>query len=906
MRSEDLSDVHPAGHAERIEHDVDGRSVRKERHVLDRKDLGDNALVPVASGHLVADADLALLSDGDPDHLVDARKELVVVLAAEDRHVDDLAVLARREPERGVLHLTPLFAEDRAEEPLFRRQLGLALRRDLAHENVLRADLRADVDDPVLVEVGERLLADVRDVAGDLLGAELRVAGLGLVLLDVDRRELVVLDDAVRKDDRVLVVAALPGHERDEDVLAERELALVGGVAVGEDLRLFDTIADGHDGPLVEARALVRAHELLEAVAERVARVLLDPDLGSCDRTHYAGRARHNYLTGVTGRAVLNARSDDRRLGAHDRNGLTLHVGSHEGAVGVVVLEERDERGRHRDDLLRRDVHEVGRHRRGLVVFGAAVDLDSVVHEPTLVVEARVGLHDRRELLLVGRQVDDLVSDVGAILVVARDAAVRRLDEPVWVHPTVRRERADESDVRTLRRLDRADAAVVAEVHVADVEARALTRETPRPESREPPLVGELVQRVRLLHELAELRAAEELLDRGHDRPDVDELLWRRLLGLDDGHALAHDPLHAEKADAELALDELADGAHAAVAEVVDVVGRALAIVQLDDPRDDLHEVLVGEGARGHGLVEAELPIQLVPADLGEVVAAEVEEERLDEASGVVDGRRITRAETLVDLDEAFVGVGGGVLLECRGDVLVLGVGVEVREERRDLLVGGVADRAQERGHRQLALAVDLHRDHVLVRRLELEPRAAIRDELSVKEPATRRGVVDGGEVDAGRAHELRDDDALGAVDHERALVGHPWEVAEEDVLFGDLAGLLVHELDASPKRLGEGEVFRAALLLGVLGFPEFARDELQIEVLPGEVLDRRDLGEQLAKALLAEPLKGLDLRLDQVRERQDLGQRREVTTGADRCGHPVEGDGHGLTLLRADGWTGG
>jgi hypothetical protein len=236
----------------------------------------------------------------------------------------------------------------------------------------------------------------------------------------------------------------------------------------------------------------------------------------------------------------------------------------------------------------------------------------------------------------------------------------------------------------------------------------------------------------------------------------------------------------------------------------------------------------------------------------------------------------------------------------------VLGVGVEVREERCDLLVRGVADRAQERRDRQLALAVDLHRDDVLVRRLELEPRAAVRDELPVEEAAACRRVVDRREVDPRRAHELRDHDALGAVDHEGALVGHPREVAEENVLFADLSGLFVHELDASPQGLGEREVLRPALLLGVLRLPELARDELQIEVLPGEVLNRGNLGEQLAKPFLTEPLKGVDLRLDQVRERQNLGQRGEVTTGANGCGHPVEGDGHGRTLLRADGWAGG
>src|SRR6185503_12357217 len=176
-----------------------------------------------------------------------------------------------------------------------------------------------------------------------------------------------------------------------------------------------------------------------------------------------------------------------------------------------------------------------------------------------------------------------------------------------------------------------ADAAVVAVVHVTDIEPGALTREATRPEGREAPLVGQLVERVRLLHELRELRAAEELLDRRDDGTDVDELLRRRLLRLDDGHALANDALHAEQADAELLLDELADRAHPAVAEVVDVVSVALAVVQLDDARDDADEVVLRQRARLHRDVEAELAVQLVAPDLREVVAAEVEEQRVHE-----------------------------------------------------------------------------------------------------------------------------------------------------------------------------------------------------------------------------------------------------------------------------------
>ena len=197
MRLEDLADVHSARDAERVEDDVDRRAVGQVGHVLDRQDLGDDALVAVAAGHLVADADLALLGDRDADQAVHARHQLVALFAAEDADVHDLAALAVGEAEAGVLHLAGLLTEDRPQQPLLGRQLGLALRRDLADQDVARLDLGADVDDAFLVEVLQRFLADVGDVAGDLLGAELGVAGLQLVLLDVDAREEVLLDEAL-------------------------------------------------------------------------------------------------------------------------------------------------------------------------------------------------------------------------------------------------------------------------------------------------------------------------------------------------------------------------------------------------------------------------------------------------------------------------------------------------------------------------------------------------------------------------------------------------------------------------------------------------------------------------------------------------------------------------------------
>ena len=67
--------------------------------------------------------------------------------------------------------------------------------------------------------------------------------------------------------------------------------------------------------------------------------------------------------------------------------------------------------------------------------------------------------------------------------------AIGRLDEAHLVDARKGRERRDETDVRTFRRLDRADPAVVGRMHVADFEARTLARQTAWPESREAPLV---------------------------------------------------------------------------------------------------------------------------------------------------------------------------------------------------------------------------------------------------------------------------------------------------------------------------------------------------------------------------------------------------------------------------------
>ena len=221
-----LAQVHAGGHADWVEDDVHRRAIGQEGHILFRHDLGDDALVAVASRHLVALGYLAGLSDPQTHHLVDARRKLVLVSPRQHLHANNLAAFAVRHTQRRVLHVPGLLTEYSPQELLLGAQLGLTLGGNFAHQDVSGADLRPHANDAVLVQVSQAVLAHVGYVSCYLLRTQLGVPGLHLVLLDVNGGEAVLLDELFAKDYRVLEVVALPAHEGHQDVLTQCKLAL--------------------------------------------------------------------------------------------------------------------------------------------------------------------------------------------------------------------------------------------------------------------------------------------------------------------------------------------------------------------------------------------------------------------------------------------------------------------------------------------------------------------------------------------------------------------------------------------------------------------------------------------------------------------------------------------------------
>jgi hypothetical protein len=235
----------------------------------------------------------------------------------------------------------------------------------------------------------------------------------------------------------------------------------------------------------------------------------------------------------------------------------------------------------------------------------------------------------------------------------------------------------------------------------------------------------------------------------------------------------------------------------------------------------------------------------------------------------------------------------GVVLLERVADRLV-GPAVVVGDEPEELFVTvAELERLEEHRHRLLALPVDADVHDIFLVDLELEPRAAAGDHLGVGDVLLGCGLVGiQSEVHAGRADELAHHDSLGAVDDERAPIGHHREVPHEDRLLLDLTGTRVHEPGGDEERPRVGHVPLAALLLGVLRRVEHVVGQLELE-LTGEVLDGRDVAEHLGDTVFEKPLERLGLDLDEVRELLDLTQlpERHPLTSTTSQRHSIPGN---------------
>ena len=140
-----------------------------------------------------------------------------------------------------------------------------------------------------------------------------------------------------------------------------------------------------------------------------------DDDALGIDRIHNSRTAAEDDGTRVAGRNIFHAGSNVGGVAAEQRNRLALHVRSHERAVGVIVLKERDQAGCDRNKLLRADVHV-------LDVVAALEDevtrlagIGQIGNDPGVFVEGHVGLGGYVLVLLPSREVVAVGVELGQL-----------------------------------------------------------------------------------------------------------------------------------------------------------------------------------------------------------------------------------------------------------------------------------------------------------------------------------------------------------------------------------------------------------------------------------------------------------------------------------------------------------
>ena len=220
-------------------------------------------------------------------------------------------------------------------------------------------------------------------------------------------------------------------------------------------------------------------------------------------------------------------------------------------------------------------------------------------------------------------------------------------------------------------------------VHVSHLESRAVTAQTTRSEGRHTALVGDLRQRVLLVHELGQGVGTEIRVDDRRDRLRIDQVGRREDLVVADVHTLTNGAGHTSQTDTELVEELLADGADTTVREVVDIVHLGVGVDEHDEVLDDLDHVLLGQDACVIGDRHVELAVDAVTAYLAQVITLLGEEEVLDHLTrrSIIGRLRVT--ELTVDIEDSlFLGLSRVFLqgVEDDGEV-VLALLVLVEED---------------------------------------------------------------------------------------------------------------------------------------------------------------------------------------------------------------------------------
>ena len=227
--------------------------------------------------------------------------------------------------------------------------------------------------------------------------------------------------------------------------------------------------------------------------------------------------------TGVHRRLCLHACAHHRSLRGQKRNCLTLHVGSHQRTICVIVLQEGNQRGSHGKHHPRRYVHVV-KHGPGILRSLILVTArNGIADKMPFRIQGLTGLSHMVIILFVRRHVYHFVGNHRVVPVCFINFAVRCLYKTVFINPGIACQRVDQTNVGAFRRLNRTHSSIVGIVHVSDLKSCPISGKAAGAQGRKTPFMSQLAQRVILIHKLGKLRGTKKFLYGCRHRLDIDQ-----------------------------------------------------------------------------------------------------------------------------------------------------------------------------------------------------------------------------------------------------------------------------------------------------------------------------------------------------------------------------------------------
>ena len=232
---------------------------------------------------------------------------------------------------------------------------------------------------------------------------------------------------------------------------------------------------------------------------------------------------------------------------------------------------------------------------------------------------------------------------------------------------------------------------------------------------------------------------------------------------------------------------------------------------------------------------------------------------------GAVHRGRLRGTKFFINLDKTFLNVVSLILFNGGFNALV------VAEEVKYLGVAAHSEGADKGGYGKLAVFVDAHIENVVNIGFIFQPRASVGDNGGRIKLLTGFVVIHF-IVNARRTNELRNDNALGAVDYKGAARSHQRKITHKDVALFNFARRFIQQAGGHAQRGGIGRVSDLTFNYAVVGAVniEGIVDEVKHKVVL-IIGDSRNILEYFLKTFLKEPAVGFLLHLNEIRHINDF-----------------------------------